>query len=63
MTTIGIIILITTIIQEYICWMTYKNWFDNEIKHMKMIGSDSLIAMVWSLTLFVWIVSNFNEKQ
>jgi hypothetical protein len=46
MTTIGFIILITTIIQEYVCWMTYKNWFDNEIKHMKMIGSDSFIAMV-----------------
>jgi hypothetical protein len=35
--------------------MTYKNWFDNEIKHMKMIGSDSFIAMIWSLPLFVWV--------
>ena len=36
MTTLGLILLITAILQEYICWMTYKNWFDNEITYCKV---------------------------
>jgi len=52
---IGIIILIITIFQEYICWMTYKNWFDHEIFYCKMKDSYSVIAMIILLPIIVWI--------
>jgi hypothetical protein len=55
MTTLGIIILITAIIQEYICWMTYKKWFNNEITYCKMNDSYSILGMRFLLPLFVWI--------
>jgi len=55
MTTLGIMILITAIIQEYICWMTYKNWFDNEITYCKMKDSYSIIGMLVLLPFVIWI--------
>jgi hypothetical protein len=55
MTTLGIIILITAIIQEYICWMTYKNWFDHEITYCKMKDSYSIIGMLILLPFVIWM--------
>lgn len=55
MTTLGIIILITSIIQEYTCWMTYKNWFKHEITYCKMKDSYSIIGMIMLLPFIVWI--------
>ena len=55
MIVIGITILITAIIQEYICWMTYKKWFDNEITYCKMKDSYSAIGMLILLPLVIWI--------
>ena len=55
MTTIGITILITAIIQEYICWMTYKNWFKHEITYCKMKDSYSILGMLILLPFVIWI--------
>jgi hypothetical protein len=50
-----ITILIIAIIQEYICWMTYKNWFDHEITYCKMKDSYSIIGMSILLPFVIWI--------
>jgi len=55
MGTLSIIIVITAIIQEYICWMTYKNWFKNEITYCEMKDSYSIIGMIIILPIIVWI--------
>lgn len=55
MSALGIVILITAIIQEYVCWMTYINWFKHEITHCKMKDSYSIIGMILLLPSFVWI--------
>ena len=55
MTTIEITILITAIIQEYICWMTYKNWFKHEITYCKMKDSYSILGMLILLPFVIWI--------
>jgi len=40
---ISLIILIT-IIQVYIVWMTFKKWFDKNITYCKMKDSDAVIG-------------------
>lgn len=55
MTTFGLMILVTAIIQGYVCWMTYKNWFSNEITYCKMKDSYSIIGMVIFLPLLIWL--------
>lgn len=55
MGTLSIIIIITAVVQEYVCWITYKNWFKNEITYCKMADSYSVIGMTLLLPIFVWI--------
>ena len=55
MTIFGLLILIISIIQEYVCWMTYKNWFDHEITYCKMKDSYSFIGMLILLPFSIWI--------
>ena len=55
MTTLELILLITAILQEYICWMTYKNWFNNEITYCKIKDSYSIIGMLILLPFVIWI--------
>lgn len=53
MTTLAIILL--GLIQYYICWMTYINWFTHEITYCKMKDSNSIYAMGLLLPLFICI--------
>jgi len=55
MTTLEIVILIIAIVQEYVCWMTYKNWFKHEITYCKMKDSYSITGMIILLPIIVWI--------
>ena len=48
------ILIILGIIQYYICWMTYINWFNSEITYCKMRDSYSFIGMIF-LIYFVFI--------
>jgi len=50
-----IIITMIILIQEYICWMTYINWFKNTITYCKMIESYSFIGMMLLLPILIWI--------
>ena len=52
---IAYIIILTVIIQEYICWTTYRNWFKHEITYCKMKDSYSFIAMTAILPFIIWI--------
>jgi hypothetical protein len=51
----AILFIISAIVQYYLCWMTYKKWFDNEITYCKMNDSHSIWGMRFLLPLFVWI--------
>lgn len=50
-----IILIIISVIQYYVSWMTYINWFRNKITYCKMKDSYSFSAMVWFLPFIVWI--------
>jgi len=56
-----IIITMIILIQEYICWMTYINWFKNTITYCKMIESYSFIGMMLLLPKKRRIIG-WNEK-
>lgn len=40
------VLIILGVIQYYICWMTYINWFNSEITYCKMRDSYSFIGMI-----------------
>jgi len=50
-----ILILIISILQYYICWATYRNWFKHEITYGEMLDSYSFIGMVCMLPFIIWI--------
>lgn len=49
------IIIIIAIIQYYICWATYLNWFRNEFKYLKLTECYSFYGTIFILPLFIWI--------
>ena len=49
------LLIILTLIQYYICWSSYRNWFYNEITTFTMKESYSIVAMVCILPIFVWV--------
>ena len=55
MNIIYIIIIILSIFQLYVCWMTYLNWYRNEMKYVKIFNSCSIIGMVLILPFIIWI--------
>jgi hypothetical protein len=49
------IYLIIVVVQYYICWATYRNWFWSEITSFEMIDSYSIAGMILFLPICVWI--------